>query len=165
MPGARARSWGAWLVSSLLFGLIHLPTYDWNFVQCNRRHRHVARMVLTLGLDPDKEHLGVHGGAHHQRLAAVRRRPLGRRAGWTGLTAGAGPAAAPHSALKRGVVVDWPKDPPAIRIRATSDHARLRPATPGRSNPGLARVSLGSSSADRGRRASGRLSWVTAFRR
>ena len=25
---------GAWLVSSLLFGLIHLPTYDWNLVQC-----------------------------------------------------------------------------------------------------------------------------------
>lgn len=24
----------AWLVSSLVFGLIHLPTYDWNFVQC-----------------------------------------------------------------------------------------------------------------------------------
>ncbi|WP_397573740.1 CPBP family intramembrane glutamic endopeptidase [Silanimonas sp.] len=24
----------AWLVSSVVFGLLHLPTYDWNFVQC-----------------------------------------------------------------------------------------------------------------------------------
>ena len=24
----------AWLLSALIFGLLHLPTYDWNWVQC-----------------------------------------------------------------------------------------------------------------------------------
>lgn len=38
---------GAWLVSSLLFGLIHLPTYDWNLVQCIVVIG-TARLVLTL---------------------------------------------------------------------------------------------------------------------
>lgn len=32
--GRRGAVAGAWLVSSLFFGLIHLPTYDWNFVRC-----------------------------------------------------------------------------------------------------------------------------------
>ncbi len=38
---------GAWLISSLLFGLLHLPTYDWNFVQCIVIIG-TARMMLTL---------------------------------------------------------------------------------------------------------------------
>jgi membrane protease YdiL (CAAX protease family) len=38
---------GAWLVSSLLFGLIHLPTYDWNWIQCIVVIGS-ARLVLTL---------------------------------------------------------------------------------------------------------------------
>jgi uncharacterized protein len=38
---------GAWLVSSLVFGLLHLPTYDWNLVQCIVIIG-TARMVLTL---------------------------------------------------------------------------------------------------------------------
>ncbi len=32
--GRRAAVLGAWLVSALIFGLVHLPTYDWNLVQC-----------------------------------------------------------------------------------------------------------------------------------
>jgi uncharacterized protein len=38
---------GAWVVSSLVFGLLHLPTYDWNLVQCIVIIG-TARMVLTL---------------------------------------------------------------------------------------------------------------------
>jgi len=38
---------GAWLISSVLFGLIHLPTYDWNLIQCIVVIGS-ARMVLTL---------------------------------------------------------------------------------------------------------------------
>jgi hypothetical protein len=38
---------GAWLISSLLFGLLHLPTYDWNLVQCVVVIG-TARLVLTL---------------------------------------------------------------------------------------------------------------------
>jgi uncharacterized protein len=38
---------GAWLISSIVFGLIHLPTYDWNLVQCIVIIGS-ARMVLTL---------------------------------------------------------------------------------------------------------------------
>jgi membrane protease YdiL (CAAX protease family) len=38
---------GAWLISSLLFGLIHLPTYGWNLIQCIVVIGS-ARMVLTL---------------------------------------------------------------------------------------------------------------------
>ena len=47
--GARRRAAvvGAWLVSSLIFGLIHLPTYDWNLVQCVVIIG-TARLVLTL---------------------------------------------------------------------------------------------------------------------
>jgi uncharacterized protein len=37
----------AWIVSSVVFGLIHLPTYDWNLVQCLVIIGS-ARMVLTL---------------------------------------------------------------------------------------------------------------------
>lgn len=45
--GRRGAVVGAWLVSSLLFGLIHLPTYDWNLVQCVVVIG-TARLVLTL---------------------------------------------------------------------------------------------------------------------
>jgi hypothetical protein len=38
---------GAWLATSVLFGLIHLPTYDWNWIQCIVVIGS-ARMVLTL---------------------------------------------------------------------------------------------------------------------
>jgi membrane protease YdiL (CAAX protease family) len=38
---------GAWLISALLFGLLHLPTYDWNLVQCVVVIG-TARLVLTL---------------------------------------------------------------------------------------------------------------------
>lgn len=38
---------GAWLITSLIFGLIHLPTYDWNLIQCIVVIGS-ARMVLTL---------------------------------------------------------------------------------------------------------------------
>jgi membrane protease YdiL (CAAX protease family) len=44
------RKWaiiGAWLITSVVFGLIHLPTYDWNLVQCIVVIGS-ARMVLTL---------------------------------------------------------------------------------------------------------------------
>jgi len=37
----------AWLLSSILFALIHLPTYNWNFLQCILVIGS-ARMVLTL---------------------------------------------------------------------------------------------------------------------
>jgi membrane protease YdiL (CAAX protease family) len=45
--GRKAAVLGAWLISSLLFGLIHLPTYDWNWVQCIVIIG-TARMVLSL---------------------------------------------------------------------------------------------------------------------
>ena len=38
---------GAWLTTSVIFGLIHLPTYDWNWIQCIVVIGS-ARMVLTL---------------------------------------------------------------------------------------------------------------------
>jgi membrane protease YdiL (CAAX protease family) len=38
---------GAWLVTSVVFGLIHLPTYNWNWIQCIVVIGS-ARMVLTL---------------------------------------------------------------------------------------------------------------------
>jgi hypothetical protein len=38
---------GAWLVSSLMFGAVHLPTYQWNLVQCLVVIGS-ARLVLTL---------------------------------------------------------------------------------------------------------------------
>lgn len=37
----------AWLLTSLIFGLIHLPTYDWNWIQCIVIIGS-ARLVLTL---------------------------------------------------------------------------------------------------------------------
>ena len=58
-PGAIV---GAWLVSSLLFGLIHLPTYDWNLIQCIVVIGS-ARMVLTLPWILTKN-IWVSTGAH-----------------------------------------------------------------------------------------------------
>lgn len=53
---------GAWLASSLLFGLIHLPTYDWNWVQCIAIIGS-ARLVLTLPWILTKN-IWVSTGAH-----------------------------------------------------------------------------------------------------
>jgi membrane protease YdiL (CAAX protease family) len=52
----------AWLVSSLLFGLIHLPTYDWNLLQAIVIIG-TARMVLTLAWILTKN-IWVSTGAH-----------------------------------------------------------------------------------------------------
>jgi membrane protease YdiL (CAAX protease family) len=60
--GRRGAIVGAWLVSSLLFGLIHLPTYDWNLVQCVVIIG-TARMVLTLAWILTKN-IWVSTGAH-----------------------------------------------------------------------------------------------------
>lgn len=53
---------GAWLVSSVVFGLIHLPTYDWNLIQCLVIIG-TARMVLTLPWIMTKN-IWVSTGAH-----------------------------------------------------------------------------------------------------
>jgi membrane protease YdiL (CAAX protease family) len=53
---------GAWLVSSLLFGLIHLPTYNWNWVQCIVVIG-TARIVLTMAWIRTKN-IWVSTGAH-----------------------------------------------------------------------------------------------------
>jgi membrane protease YdiL (CAAX protease family) len=53
---------GAWLVSSVIFGLIHLPTYDWNLIQCLVIIG-TARMVLTLPWIMTKN-IWVSTGAH-----------------------------------------------------------------------------------------------------
>jgi len=53
---------GAWLISSLIFGLIHLPTYDWNLIQCIVVIGS-ARMVLTLPRILTKN-IRVSTGAH-----------------------------------------------------------------------------------------------------
>ena len=53
---------GAWLVSSLLFGLVHLPTYDLNWVQCIVIIG-TARIVLTMAWLLTKN-LWVSTGAH-----------------------------------------------------------------------------------------------------
>jgi membrane protease YdiL (CAAX protease family) len=53
---------GAWLMTSLIFGLIHLPTYDWNWIQCIVVIGS-ARMVLTLPWILTKN-IWVSTGAH-----------------------------------------------------------------------------------------------------
>nr|WP_245217146.1 CPBP family intramembrane glutamic endopeptidase [Neoroseomonas nitratireducens] len=53
---------GAWLLSALLFGLAHLPTYGWNLVQCIVIIG-TARLVLTLPWIITKN-LWVSTGAH-----------------------------------------------------------------------------------------------------
>lgn len=60
--GRKAAVVGAWLISSLLFGLIHLPTYDWNLIQCIVVIG-TARMVLTLPWILTKN-IWVSTGAH-----------------------------------------------------------------------------------------------------
>ena len=60
--GRKAAVVGAWLISSLLFGLIHLPTYDWNLIQCIVVIG-TARMVLTLAWVLTKN-IWVSTGAH-----------------------------------------------------------------------------------------------------
>ena len=53
---------GAWLMTSLIFGLIHLPTYDWNWIQCIVVIG-TARLMLTLPWIMTKN-LWVSTGAH-----------------------------------------------------------------------------------------------------
>ena len=53
---------GAWIVTALIFGLIHLPTYGWNLVQCIVVIGS-ARMVLTLPWILTKN-IWVSTGAH-----------------------------------------------------------------------------------------------------
>ena len=52
----------AWLISSIAFGLIHLPTYDWNLIQCVVVIGS-ARMLLTLPWIMTKN-IWVSTGAH-----------------------------------------------------------------------------------------------------
>lgn len=52
----------AWFASALLFGLLHLPTYGWNIVQCVAIIG-TARLVLTLPWIMTKN-LWVSAGAH-----------------------------------------------------------------------------------------------------
>ena len=52
----------AWLLSSLMFGLVHLPSYNWNWLQCLLVIG-TARLVLTLAYIKTKNIL-VSTGAH-----------------------------------------------------------------------------------------------------
>jgi uncharacterized protein len=52
----------AWLVSAILFGLLHLPTYRWDFVQCLLIIG-TARLVLSMAYIKTKN-LWVSAGAH-----------------------------------------------------------------------------------------------------
>lgn len=60
--GRKAAIIGAWLITSILFGLIHLPTYDWNWIQCVVVIGS-ARMMLTLPWILTKN-IWVSTGAH-----------------------------------------------------------------------------------------------------
>ena len=60
--GRKGAILGAWLISALLFGLIHLPTYGWNWVQCIVIIG-TARLVLTLPWILTKN-IWVSTGAH-----------------------------------------------------------------------------------------------------
>jgi len=60
--GRKAAIIGAWLITSILFGLIHLPTYDWNWIQCIVVIGS-ARMMLTLPWVLTKN-IWVSTGAH-----------------------------------------------------------------------------------------------------
>ena len=60
--GRKASVIAAWLVSAAAFGLIHLPTYDWNFVQCLIVIGS-ARLVLTWAYVWSKN-IWVSTGAH-----------------------------------------------------------------------------------------------------
>lgn len=52
----------AWLLSSLVFGLVHLPTYNWNWLQCIIVIGS-ARLILTLAYIRTKN-IWVSTGAH-----------------------------------------------------------------------------------------------------
>ncbi|SIQ02325.1 hypothetical protein SAMN05880561_101821 [Rhizobium sp. RU33A] len=52
----------AWLLSALIFGMLHLPTYDWNFVQCFVVIG-CARLILTWAYVWTKN-IWVSTGAH-----------------------------------------------------------------------------------------------------
>jgi membrane protease YdiL (CAAX protease family) len=60
--GRNAAVLGAWLLSAIIFGLIHLPTYDWNIVQCLVVIGS-ARLVLTWAYVWTKN-IWVSTGAH-----------------------------------------------------------------------------------------------------
>ena len=60
--GRNASVLAAWLISALAFGLIHLPTYDWNIVQCLVVIGS-ARLVLTWAYVWTKN-IWVSTGAH-----------------------------------------------------------------------------------------------------
>lgn len=60
--GRKASIIGAWLMTSLIFGLIHLPTYNWNWIQCIVVIGS-ARMILTLPWIMTKN-IWVSTGAH-----------------------------------------------------------------------------------------------------
>ncbi len=60
--GRRSAVIGAWVISSVVFGLIHLPTYDWNWIQCILVIG-TARMMLTLPWILTKN-IWVSTGAH-----------------------------------------------------------------------------------------------------
>ncbi|MFZ4806390.1 MAG: CPBP family intramembrane glutamic endopeptidase [Hyphomicrobiaceae bacterium] len=53
---------GAWLISAVIFGLIHLPTYNWNLIQCIVIIGS-ARLILTLPWIMTKN-IWVSTGAH-----------------------------------------------------------------------------------------------------
>ena len=52
----------SWLVTAVAFGLVHLPTYDWNVLQCVLVIGG-ARMILTLAYIRTKN-IWVSTGAH-----------------------------------------------------------------------------------------------------
>lgn len=58
----RAAILGAWVITSVVFGLLHLPTYDWNLIQCVVVIG-TARMMLTLPWIMTKN-IWVSTGAH-----------------------------------------------------------------------------------------------------
>lgn len=60
--GRRSAIVGAWLISSIIFGLVHLPTYNWNLIQCLVVIGS-ARMVLTMPWIMTKN-IWVSTGAH-----------------------------------------------------------------------------------------------------
>jgi membrane protease YdiL (CAAX protease family) len=60
--GRKAAVVAAWVLTSVMFGLLHLPTYDWNWLQCIVVIGG-ARMMLTLPWIMTKN-LWVSTGAH-----------------------------------------------------------------------------------------------------
>jgi uncharacterized membrane protein len=60
--GRNAAVLAAWLLSAIIFALLHLPTYDWNIVQCLAIIG-TARLVLTWAYVWTKN-IWVSTGAH-----------------------------------------------------------------------------------------------------